>query len=228
MLAFGLGTVPVLLGIGVSTSWLSRDRRSQLFQLGGWLTLFIGLLTLMRTGEAMTDVAGYGSLGLLMLALIARPVSKLWAAPLRYRRLLGVGAFLLGLAHTVQMVQHSWNWQIEAFRFMLLRHQWGVGLGLASLGLMVPLALTSTNWAQRWLAAGWRRLHLLSIPAFLLAIAHCLLAGSRFLGQIPPTSTQWGLTLGLVLLSGLALGVRYRQVWALFSMEKYYASPKRS
>ena len=228
MLAFGLGTLPVLLGLGVSTSWLSRDRRSQLFQLGGWLTLMIGLITLMRTGEAMGDIAGYGSLALLILTLIARPISKLWAAPLRYRRLFGVGAFMLGLAHTVQMVQHSWNWQLEAFQFMLIRHQWGVIAGLGALGLMLPLALTSSDWAQRRLGTGWRRLHQLSIPALGLATGHCLLAGSRFLGSIAPTPSHWAYTLGLGLAFGLSLGVRSRLAWSLFSMEQHYAPPKRS
>ncbi|MBO1348979.1 MAG: sulfite exporter TauE/SafE family protein [Hormoscilla sp. GUM202] len=50
MLAFGLGTFPMMLTVGVSTSKLSAWRRSQLYRLGGWLTLIIGLLTLLRTG----------------------------------------------------------------------------------------------------------------------------------------------------------------------------------
>jgi sulfite exporter TauE/SafE len=57
MLAFGLGTVPMMLGVGVSTSVLSRDRRSQLRQLGGWVSLTIGLLLLLRTSD-MVDYTG--------------------------------------------------------------------------------------------------------------------------------------------------------------------------
>lgn len=49
MLAFGLGTFPMMLTVGVSTSKLSAWRRSQLYRLGGWLTLIVGLLTLLRT-----------------------------------------------------------------------------------------------------------------------------------------------------------------------------------
>ena len=51
MLAFGLGTVPSMLGIGLSTSRMSRDRRGQLFRMGGWVMLTIGILTLLRTSD---------------------------------------------------------------------------------------------------------------------------------------------------------------------------------
>ena len=86
MLAFGLGTFPMMLGVGVSASLFSKDKRSQLFRLGGWVTLAIGVITLLRTGDTMVDYTGHAGLILLMLALIARPISGLWAAPMRYRR----------------------------------------------------------------------------------------------------------------------------------------------
>lgn len=78
MLSFGLGTVPSMLGVGMSASLLSADRRSQLFRLGGWVTLTIGLLTLLRSSH-MQDYTGHGALLFLMLALVARPISRLWA-----------------------------------------------------------------------------------------------------------------------------------------------------
>jgi sulfite exporter TauE/SafE len=196
MLAFGLGTLPIMAGIGLSTSWLSHDRRSQLFQLGGWITLLIGILTLTRSGDAMTDYAGYGAIFLLVLALVARPLSQVWRGPLQYRRVLGVGAFGLALAHSIQMVQHSWDGNWQAVYFMLPRHQWGVLAGATALALMLPLALTSSNAAQRWLGALWRNLHLLSLPALLLCAGHCLFAGGRAMGGISPDPASlvvhWG------------------------------------
>ncbi|WP_254721840.1 sulfite exporter TauE/SafE family protein [Kovacikia minuta] len=104
MLAFGLGTVPSMMGIGTFSSLLSADRRSQLFRLGGWVTLAIGILTLLRTDD-MVDYTGYAALVLLILALIARPISRFWAQPLQYRRALGVGAFALSVAHTLFMLR---------------------------------------------------------------------------------------------------------------------------
>ncbi|MBD0334928.1 MAG: sulfite exporter TauE/SafE family protein [Cyanobacteria bacterium Co-bin13] len=228
MLAFGLGTLPIMLGVGLSTSWLSQDRRSQLFRLGGWLTLLIGVLTLMRTGEAMTDYAGYGALVALVLALIARPVSRLWSGPLRYRRVLGVGAFILSLAHSVQMLEHSWGWNLQAFEFMLPRHQWGVIMGASALALMLPLALTSTDWAQRGLGTFWRNLHLLSVPALLLCTLHCLMLGTRYLGSGHLSPVQAIHTAVFVSVVGLALMMRSRWFWSLLSLDRYYVPPKRS
>jgi sulfoxide reductase heme-binding subunit YedZ len=36
----------------------------------------------------------------------------------------------------------------------------------------MPLALTSTDRAQRWLRAGWKRLQRLAYPAAVLTLAH--------------------------------------------------------
>src|SRR5919199_2737102 len=42
MLAFGVGTLPMMLAVGVSASRLSANRRSELFRSGGSVTLMIG------------------------------------------------------------------------------------------------------------------------------------------------------------------------------------------
>ncbi|MGD1907689.1 MAG: sulfite exporter TauE/SafE family protein, partial [Leptolyngbyaceae cyanobacterium] len=184
MVAFGLGTTPMMLGLGVSSAWFSRDRTSQLFKMGGWITLLIGILTLMRTGDLMVDYAGHLSLLGLGLALIARPISKLWVQPLKYRRGLGVGSFVLAIAHTVHMLEHSWGWNPAVIGFMVPQHRWGMVAGISALLLMAPLAFTSTDRAQKHLGPNWRRLHLLSVPALLLGGSHCILAGSRYLGSL--------------------------------------------
>lgn len=224
MLAFGLGTLPMMAGIGLSTSWLSHDRRGQLFQLGGWITLLVGVLTLTRSGESMTDYAGYGGLGLLVLALVARPISKIWSGPLRYRRIIGVGAFILSLAHTVQVVQHSWNGNLRAIAFMLPHHQWGIMAGAGALILMLPLALTSSDWAQRQMKKQWRALHLLSVPALWLGISHGLLLGSRY-GRPSPGQLSW-MAVALLLVGLGVMLARSRALWQLFSLESYYAPPR--
>ncbi|NER79394.1 MAG: sulfite exporter TauE/SafE family protein [Leptolyngbya sp. SIO1D8] len=226
MVAFGLGTLPVMVGLGVSSAWFSRDRTSQLFQLGGWITLLIGVLTLLRTGDLMVDYAGHLSLLFLGLALIARPISKLWSQPLKFRRLLGVGAFVLAVAHTAHMLEHSWNWNPVAVRFMLPQHQWGMVAGGIGLALMLPLTLTSTDQAQRRLGNHWRSLHLLSIPAILLCGLHVILAGSQYLGSL-----QWHgrplihtLVLGLGLI--MVMAIRSPLVWKILGLSKWYASPR--
>lgn len=226
MVAFGLGTLPVMLGVGVSTSLVSADRRSQLFRLGGWVTLTIGVITLLRTGDTMVDYTGHAALLCLMLALIARPLSHLWPQPLRYRRTLGVAAFGLALAHTVHMLEHTLNWNLSALPFMLPLHQVGIGAGILALVLMIPAALTSFDRAARYLGKHWRQLHLLSVPALLLCLVHTVLSGSHYLGGLEWTvanQLRVGL-LGLITLGVMLL--RLRRIWILLSLEKYYGAIK--
>ncbi|MGF1521923.1 MAG: sulfite exporter TauE/SafE family protein [Leptolyngbyaceae cyanobacterium] len=226
MMAFGLGTFPVMVGVGASSAWLSRNRTSQLFQFGGWITLLIGVLTLMRTGDVMVDYTGHLAIVCLVFALIARPISKLWAYPLKLRRLLGVGAFILATAHTLHMLEHSWQWNPAAMRFMLPQHQWGVWAGILGLLLMLPLTLTSTDAAQRWLGRQWRSLHLLSILALLLAGVHCILVGSSYLGSLQHQGRPLIHTLALTSILILVFAVRSRIVWRLLRIEKWYMEAK--
>lgn len=239
MLAFGLGTFPMMLGVGASTIWFSRDatvatpldapnqgnvnRRSQLFRLGGWLTLMIGVLTLLRTGD-MVDYTGHVALALLWLALIARPLHRLWPAGLGYRRVFGVGAFILALAHMAHMVTMGWN--VAALPFLLPSLQVGGWAGVMALVLMTPLALTSFDQAKKRLGPHWRSLHLLSIPIFILAVIHTVLLGSRYLGSFSPSVCNWLAAGCLSTLAGLTLLLRWRWVWSLLSLEQFYVSPK--
>lgn len=225
MLCFGLGTMPTMLGVGISASKLSANRRSQLFRLGGWITLTIGLLTLLRT-DAMVDYTGHGALFLLMLALMARPVSSLWAAPLRYRRAIGVGAFVLAIAHTAHMLDHSLNWNLEAIAFMLPQHQLGMGAGTGALLLMIPAACTSFDRLQQALGKRWRQIHLLSVPAMVLAVMHAVLIGSHYLGELEPTGSSQLRVALLSLLALIVLGGRSRFFWLLLGQRKYYVAPK--
>ncbi|GAB4478757.1 MAG: hypothetical protein OHK0037_40820 [Elainellaceae cyanobacterium] len=227
MLAFGLGTLPMMLGIGTSTAWLSADQRSQLYRLGGWVTLTIGLLTLLRTGDTMTDFTGHASLLCLMLALVARPISRVWGGLLKVRRALGVGAFVLAIAHTLHMVEHTWGWNLHAVEFMLPQHQWAIAAGAGALLAMLPAALTSFDRAQKWLGESWRSLHLLSVPALLLAAIHAIAIGSTYLG-VQTTGWNWAGAIALISATLSVLLLRWRWVWKLILKEKYYAAPPSS
>ncbi|MGV0026789.1 urease accessory protein UreH domain-containing protein [Phormidesmis priestleyi] len=227
MLAFGFGTLPSMLGVGLSASLLSGDRRSQLFRMGGWVTLTIGLLTLLRSSE-MQDYTGHAALLFLMLALIARPISRLWAAPLKYRRALGVGAFICAVAHTLHMVQHTLNWNLDAIAFMLPEQQAALWAGVLALTFMIPAAVTSCDRMVTALGPLWRRIHLLNLPALGLAVGHTLWLGSHYFGALEDLATRW-LWVGLLVSGAIAVFlIRLRWFWSLFSLQKYYASALKS
>lgn len=217
MLAFGLGTLPSMLGIGVFAGLLSRDRRSQLFRLGGWITLTIGILTLLRTSD-MVDYTGHAGLILLILALAARPLNHIFkacSALMTYRRAIGVGAFVLSLAHTFHKVEHTFQWNFDALSFMIPQHQISIWIGAIAIALMAPAALTSSDWMMMKLGKSWRYLHLLSVPALVLASVHTIVIGSSYLGAVDWTPKNWiltilcgAITVGTVLIRFLRFGDR--------------------
>ncbi|ADI64264.1 sulfite exporter TauE/SafE family protein [Trichormus azollae] len=228
MLAFGLGTLPTMLGVGVSTSLMSKDRRSQLYRLGGWVTLIIGVITLLRTGDTMVDYSGHAALICLILVLIARPISILCPALLRYRRALGVGAFVLSVAHTIHNIQHTLDWDFAAFWFLPLEFQWGMSSGTVALVLIFPAACTSFNFLQKSLGKLWRQINLLSVPALILTTIHAVLIGSHYLGAL---RLNWGNQLAAFLLGIITLGVllvRSHFFWSILKIEKFYFPVKKT
>jgi sulfite exporter TauE/SafE len=224
MLAFGIGTFPTMLGVGLLTGKFTADRRSQLFRMGGWITLLIGILTLLRTGNHV-DYTGYGSLISLMLALIARPISRLWSQPLKYRRFLGVGAFVLAIVHTVQMLDHTFKWNLMAFEFMIIQHQLGIIAGGLGLLLIIPAAITSFDQIQNYLGIVWRKIHLLAVPALILVVIHALLIGSNYWGGFDLKFFDQIRGFMLVMITLMILLIRCSAVWSLLGIEKFYGTP---
>ena len=212
MFAFGLGTLPSMLGIGVFAGFLSRDRRSQLFRLGGWITLTIGILTLLRTSD-MVDYTGHAGLILLILALAARPTSQIFkscSGLMIYRRAIGVGAFILSLAHTFHKVEHTFQWNFDALSFMIPQHQISIWIGAIAIALMAPAALTSSDWMMMKLGKSWRYVHLLSVPALILASVHTIAIGSNYLGAMAWAPKNWILT---ILCGVVTVGTLLIRVW---------------
>lgn len=224
LVAFGLGTLPTMLGVGISTTLLSAHRRSQLFRAGGWITLIMGGILVLRT-DAMVDVTGHGSLVCLGLALIARPLSRLWGGLLRYRRLLGVSAFLLATAHLGHMVDHSFDWELSSLEFLPLDYRLGIGAGLAALLLLAPAALTSFDRIRVQLGSRWRQIHLLTLPALGLAILHTIMTSSHYLGALQGSTSAVVASILLLTMASTVFLIRCRWVWSLVSLESWYVSP---
>jgi uncharacterized protein len=201
MLAFGVGTMPMMLGVGGLALRWSQERRSQLFRLAGWVTIAIGLTTLFRNSE-MVDWTGHTAIVLLMLALIAAPLASRFpqfcGGLVTYRRAIGVGSFVCALAHTSHMLSHAYNWNWAAIGFLPPVQRWGMIAGAVALGCLLLPAITSFDGAVRWLGSrNWRRIHLLSVPALILACVHTAIVGSHYLGNLELTVHHWNHTIGL-------------------------------
>jgi uncharacterized protein len=213
-----------MLGVGFLAGRFSADKRSQLFRAGGWVTIAIGMITLLRT-DAMVDLTGHAALLCLILTPIARPISKFWPQVLRYRRALGVGGFAIAIAHTFHMLDHTLQWNFDALFFMLPQHQLGTIAGMLALLLMIPAAVTSCDRLQNYLGKRWRQIHLLTVPAFLLCVIHAVLIGSHYLGGFEWKLHNQLLTAALAVATVLVMCVRSRLFWSLLSLETFYVSP---
>jgi sulfoxide reductase heme-binding subunit YedZ len=168
------------------------------FLWAGWL-FFLG-----ATGglgvepiEALEHRYGELALQLVVAGLAVTPLRQLTGLNLMpFRRAIGVVTFGFVLAHflvwavlDVQRLSLIWADILERPY---------VTIGMAGLVLLIPLALTSNNWAVRRLGGlRWRKLHRLVYPAALLGAVHYVWLAKGF--QVEPL-VYLGLIVGLLAL----------------------------
>ena len=109
----------------------------------------------------LLEPSGEASARLLIVALCVTPLSMAlprWRGSrllLRNRRAIGVASFLYGCLHLVFYVA-----TVESFGAIWTQLGWTYILsGWLAFGLLIPLAMTSTNSAMRRLGRNWKRLH---------------------------------------------------------------------
>jgi len=118
---------------------------------------------------------GYTTLMLLTITLAITPIRRLipglnWVV--KFRRLLGLFAFFYATLHMLTWVAlynyfnpHAMVEDIAKRRF--------ITMGVAAYLLLLPLALTSTNWAIRKMGGKrWNRLHKLVYVAAICGVVH--------------------------------------------------------
>src|SRR4051794_11362034 len=96
--------------------------------------------------EFVTRTTGVLTLVFLVLTLLVTPLRKTfgWNWLLRQRRLLGLYAFFYGLAHLLTYLAFDRDWRLLSVPGDVFRRPF-IAVGMISFGLMVPLAVTSTN-----------------------------------------------------------------------------------
>lgn len=117
---------------------------------------------------------GMSGLILLILSLTCTPLSTLfgWKIVVPLRKPLGLYAFLYVVLHLSIFVWLDYGGDIAWILEELTMRRYIIAGFLAFL-LLVPLAATSTNWAQRKIGGkNWKRLHQLVYLAAGLAVLH--------------------------------------------------------
>ena len=131
------------------------------------------------TGQMGPDPAkrlmqGTGEWGLrgLILVLLAAPLAKRgWPMLFRFRRIMGLSLFVYVSLHLLLFAQVYVGWSLTLLAEELKERPY-VLVGFSAWLMMLPLALTSTGRARRWLGRRWRQLHRLIYLATVLAWLH--------------------------------------------------------
>jgi sulfoxide reductase heme-binding subunit YedZ len=124
--------------------------------------------------EHITRTTGDWTLRFLLLTLAVTPLRKLtgWHALARFRRMPGLYAFFYGTVHLSSYLAFDHAFDLLAIGRDILKRPF-ITVGVATLVLMLPLAITSTNAMVRRLGAKrWLALHRLVYLIAPLGVLH--------------------------------------------------------
>jgi sulfoxide reductase heme-binding subunit YedZ len=127
--------------------------------------------------QSLTLRSGHTAVNLLMLTLACRPLSNIFGftALMKIRVILGIYAFFYALFHFLVFAgldfEFNLDWIWEEIRFKPF-----IQIGLASLVLLIPLAITSTMSIRKRMGKTWQLLHRLAYVAAALSVLHYLMA----------------------------------------------------
>jgi methionine sulfoxide reductase heme-binding subunit len=148
----------------------------------------INTAAVINPAQYLQRATGQWALNFLLITLCVTPLRtlfpKLFVGKLaRYRRQLGLTCFFYASCHFLTYTVLDRNLDLADMRFDI-KERPAILLGVLVFSLLIPLALTSSNAAQRYLGGlKWKRLHWLIYPASLLAVTHYLLVTKVALGR---------------------------------------------
>lgn len=127
--------------------------------------------------ERLIRQLGVWGLRFLILGLAITPAARLLKQPrlIRYRRTVGLFAFSYIVLHlfSYSVIDHRLDWATIGKDIAKRPY---ITIGMAAFTLLIPLAVTSTNWMLRKLGpVRWRRLHSLIYLIVPMGVVHYFL-----------------------------------------------------
>ena len=147
-------------------------------------------------GDFTLDTGNWG-IRLLLVTLAVTPLRELtgWNWLITYRRPLGLAAFYYVCVHLLVYAYLDFRLNLE-FILIDVTESLFIIVGVASLLLLIPLAITSTTGWIRALGKRWRVLHWLVYPALILGVVHYLLQVKEITFQLAAYMVAGALLLG--------------------------------
>lgn len=187
---------------------------------GTFLRLLLGLLVLTWAAgwmneedhlwhQQLSEIQGHFSLAGLGILFTAGRLEKWIPGLLARRRWLGLLTFGFALLHSWEILVHDFGGSLEGIFFLPDFMQSGALLGVFSLTVMVPLALTSNDWSMGVLGRRWKQLHQYVHLATFFALLHTLATGVHYpLLSLAPSNFVCALLLIGGVLGGIVCRVR--------------------
>lgn len=127
--------------------------------------------------ERLIRQLGVWGLRFLILGLAITPAARILKQPrlIRYRRTVGLFAFSYIVLHlfSYSVIDHRLDWATIGKDIVKRPY---ITIGMAAFTLLIPLAVTSTNWMLRKLGpVRWRRLHSLIYLIVPMGVVHYFL-----------------------------------------------------
>lgn len=168
------------MALSMANQWLLKPWCKPLLWVVGAVpavALLVGALTDglgANPAQTLIQDTGEWALRWLWLTLLVTPLREMAGLPalVRYRRTLGVTAFVYAVLHLLSYAWLDKGWVIDDIVADVFKRNF-ILVGMLTFALMLPLALTSFNAAIRALGGRkWQLLHKLVYAVSLLGLLH--------------------------------------------------------
>jgi|GEM_PF-728494 len=157
------------------------NKTSQFFLFLILAISFLGTYNFLRTENAISAGTRFLALSgffLMSVSLSIGPLAtispKNFSALIEPRRAVGIASFFLVFLHVFLSFGYQFGWNFSFFLINL-----PMQVGTIAFVLMIPLAITSADWATKALGpAFWKNLQRLTYPAFAFSLWHFAFKGN--------------------------------------------------